>query len=158
MIKQIKIDKDHSVTLNSAAGWFFVYREQFSHDILPDILPAIEGVLSASIKVIQNMDGVNVKDIAGAIDDSILTDFFINLSGFEFTTVLQIFWAMAKTADDDIAPPEIYFSQFDTFPLDTILPKVFKMVLESSVSTKNAKRLSASLKTTAAGFQSIKLQ
>lgn len=156
MIKTIKIDKEHSVTLNSAAGWFFAYREQFGRDILPDIMPAIEGLLSASIKVMQNMDGVNVKDIAGAIDDSILTDFFINMSGLEFTTVLQIIWAMAKNADSEIEPPEIWVNQFDAFPLDTILPKVLKMVLESSVSSKNSRRLLTMIKTTATGLQSIK--
>lgn len=32
------------VELNSSMGWFLIYREQFGHDILPDLMPAIDAV------------------------------------------------------------------------------------------------------------------
>lgn len=146
MIKTIKINKEQSVTLNSAAGWFLVYREQFGHDILPDIMPMIEGVLTAGINVLKNTGGdVSIE----GVDNEILTDFFISLSGLESVAVLQIVWAMAKNNDDNIAPPEIWFNQFDVFPFDVIMPKVIRMIIDSSVSEKNAKRLLNAIKTAA---------
>lgn len=147
MIKTIKINREQSVTLNSAAGWFFVYREQFGRDILPDIMPMLEGILTAGINALKNVEGSKVT--LDAIDNDVLTDFFINISGLESITILQIIWAMAKTADSEIEPPEVWFNQFDVFPLDQLIPKVLRLVVESSVSSKNAKRLLNLLKETA---------
>lgn len=147
MIKTIKINKEQSVTLNSAAGWFLVYREQFGRDILPDIMPMIEGLLTAGINALKNMDGTHFT--LDMIDNDVLTDFFINISGLESVTVMQIVWAMAKNADDDTAPPELWFNQFDVFPFDVVIPKVLRLIIDSSVSSKNAKRLLDLLKTTA---------
>ena len=145
MIKTIKINKNQSVTLNSAAGWFFVYRNQFQKDILPDILPAIEAILAGSLSLLKEIgvkDNYEVNDLVQGVDDSVLTDFFVNASGFEITTILQIVWAMAKCNDDSIEQPEAWFGKFETFPLDKVVPAVVKMIIESSTSAKNAKRLS----------------
>lgn len=147
MIKTIKISKEQSVTLNSAAGWFFAYREQFGHDILPDLMPMIEGVLNVAVNVLQNAE--DKSNIVDAIDDGVLTDFFYSVSSLEYVTVMQIVWAMAKNADDDIEPPEVWFNQFDVFPFDAVLPKAFKMIIDASVSSKNARRLLNLLKTKA---------
>ncbi len=151
MIKTIKLNKDQSVTLNSAAGWFLVYREQFGRDILPDIMPMIEGILTAGINALKNVEGSKLT--IEAVDNEVLMDFFINVSGLEFVTIMQIVWAMAKTADDDIDPPEKWFNQFDVFPFDLIVPKVFRLIIDSSVSAKNAKRLLNLLKVTAGSLQ-----
>lgn len=147
MIKTIKINKEQSVTLNSAAGWLFVYREQFGHDILPDIMPMLEGLLTAAINTLKNAEGNKLT--IEAVDNDVLTDFFINISGLEAVSILQIVWSMAKNADDDTAPPEIWLNQFDVFPFDLIMPKVFRMIIDSSVSSKNARRLLDLVKETA---------
>lgn len=155
MIKAIKINKEQSVTLNGAAGWFLIYREQFGHDILPDLMPMLEGVITAGISLLNNADGGKIT--VESFDNDVLMDFFMNISGLEATTILQIIWAMAKKADDDIAPPEIWFDQFETFPLDVVAPKVFRLILDSSVSSKNVKRLMNVLKTTAGSLSSKSL-
>ena len=138
MIKKVNISKGQSIELSSSLGWLLIYREQFGRDILPDIMPLIESGLTAAIKVLQNGKTENLID---NFDDDILTDIFINLSGIEFTTVLNIIWAMAKKANHDIDAPEDYFDQFETIPLDVIIPVVVKMIINSMVSSKNAKRL-----------------
>lgn len=53
---------------------------------------------------------------------------------------------MAKAADEDIEEPREWVKQFNTFPLDVILPQVFTMVTQGMLSTKNWKRLQAAIK------------
>lgn len=144
MIKKVTFSKGQSIELSSSLGWLITYKEQFGHDILPDIMPLIESGLTASIKILQTGSG---GDLINSIDDEILTDAFINLSGLELTTILQIVWAMAKKADPDIDGPEDYFDQFERFPVDIILPVVVKLIVNSMVSSKNAKRLLMMLET-----------
>ncbi len=138
MIKKVTIAKGQSIELSSSLGWLIIYREQFGHDILPDLMPLIESGLTASIKLLQGGDAGNLLE---NIDDEILTDAFINLSGLEFTTIIQVIWAMAKKADPGIEGPEDYFDQFERFPLDLVIPAAVKMIVDSMVSSKNAKRL-----------------
>lgn len=143
MVKEIRLDKNHLIELDSSMGWLFVYRETFGHDIFPDLMPMLESVLTAGINVLQNADG---GDIIGAIDGETLSDLFINVSGLELTSMLQIIWAMHKNAHSDAEPPETWFNKFGTFPLDVVFPKVMKMIIDSSVSAKNSKRLMTKLK------------
>lgn len=162
MIKSIRINKDQSVELNGSAGWFLLYREYFGHDILPDIMPIIESGLTMAVNLLQGVgiknDGTveaSTKKIVESIDDSVMTDLFINLSGLEASTILQIIWAMAKNANDNIPALREWINQFDVFPLDQIVPKAVRLVLDSTVSAKNAKRL-LTLKNLTAGLRSTK--
>lgn len=148
MIKTIRINKEQSVELNGSAGWFLIYREYFGHDILPDIMPILESGLTMAVNLLQGVgiknDGTveaSTRQIVESIDDSVLTDLFINLSGLETVTVMQIVWAMAKNADEDIPNLKAWLNQFDCFPLDEILPKTVRLIIDSTVSAKNAKRL-----------------
>lgn len=158
MIKTIKINKDQSIELNSSMGWLLVYRENFGHDILPDVMPIIESGLSMAIELLQgstvniNKDGaeIDANEIINNIDSGILSSFFINLSGLETTSIMQIVWAMAKNANDDIPNMIEYYNGFDNFPLDVIMPKVVRAIIDSTVSSKNAKRLLTILKLKAA--------
>lgn len=156
MIKAIRINNDQSVELNGSAGWFLVYREYFGHDILPDIMPILESGLTMAVNLLQGVgiknDGTveaSTRQIVESIDDSVLSDLFINLSGLESVTVMQIIWAMAKNADDGIPNLREWLNQFDCFPLDEILPKAVRLIIDSTVSAKNAKRLLTLKKLTA---------
>lgn len=158
MIKSIKINANQSIELNSSMGWFLVYRETFGHDILPDIMPLLESGLTMAVNLLQgiginkdNSVDVTTGKIISTIDDNLINDLFINLSGLELTTVLQIVWAMAKNADDGLPPLREWLNQFDVFPLDVIAPKVIRLILESTASAKNAKRL-LQIKKLAAGL------
>lgn len=139
MIKKITLNKDQSMELSGSVGWLMIYKERFGRDILPDIMPVLESGLTASVKMLQN--GAGADNFIDSIDDEILTNMFITLSGFEMTTALQIIWAMAKKADDDIPGPEDYYDQFEVFPLDKVLPVAINLIITSMVSSKNAKSL-----------------
>lgn len=149
MKKLVKINNDQSVELNGSLGWLYVYREQFGHDILPDIMPMIESGLTTAVKLMQGVEDQEVltqTNLLNAIDDEILNDAFINLSGLELTTVLNIVWAMAKNSDDQISSPELFFNEYERLPLDKIIPVVIRMIIESSISSKNVKSLLTMIK------------
>lgn len=146
MKKLIQINKDQSIELNGSLGWLYVYREQFGHDILPDLMPLLESSLTTAVKIMQGASGIETRDIIEALDDQIMTDIFINLSGLEATTVLNIIWAMAKNADSQIEAPEAFFNEFDRIPLDVISPKAIRIIIDSSISSKNVRSLLATLK------------
>lgn len=142
MKKVITMD-DRSVELNSSIGWLFVYRETFGRDILPDVMPALQALLTVGVEIMKEAkDGkLEIEDVIKHLDEDTLDTLGLTLSGLEFTSVLNIVWAMAKNADDKIPAPKEFFNSFETFELDKVLPEVLQMVIKSSVSSKNAMTL-----------------
>lgn len=130
MIKSIRIDDNTEITLSNNIGWAMEYREQFGHDIIPDLLPAI----SAIITMLGELDKkFNIKKI----DKDILQDALVNLAGLQFVDFINLIWAMAKTADEKIPEPKKWVKQFEIFPLDVIAPEMFNLLIEGLVSSKN---------------------
>lgn len=139
MKKEIKIG-EQTVTINSSAGWFYDYREEFGHDILPDLMPILEGVLG-SLAELQDAGGeelVLTDEIVGKIIDALATA--------EITTIFNITWAMAHNADENIERPKKWANDFDNFPMDEVVPELVTAILESSVSSKNAQSLLSRVK------------
>lgn len=146
MIREIRIE-DKKIEINSSGGWLYEYRNRFGHDILPDIMPIIESVLAAGVSVLQESGGeVNEKTIMDALNNDALVDAFIKVSGMEFLTIFNIFWAMAYNADDRIPGPKEYFNQFDRFPLEEVVPALLYATVDSSMSSKNSERLLTKLR------------
>ena len=146
MIKNIKIDKSQSVEINSSMGWLYVYQEQFGHDPMVVIMPAIEAGLGTTVSILNktragDKDELLLSNIIEALDDDILQNAFIQLSGMQLTTISNIIWAMAKNADDDIPEPKEWINSFEIFPVDVVLPEVLRAIISSSISKKNAKKL-----------------
>lgn len=135
MIKTIRIDDEHELTLSNNIGWAFEYREQFGHDIIPDLLPALSAVISLLGEVDKN--GFDLKKI----DKDTLQDALINLAGIQFVDFINLLWAMAKTADETIKEPRKWVKEFETFPLDVVAPQAFTLLVEGLISTKNLPRL-----------------
>jgi hypothetical protein len=147
MIRTINIE-DQKTDINSSAGWLYVYRNQFGHDILPDLMPVIESVIGAIASVLEESGGVfNEKTLAQAMNNDALVDAFIKMAGMQVLTIFNIFWAMAKNADKTIPGPEDYFNTFERFPVDVVVPELFYAIVDSSVSSKNATRLLQRIKT-----------
>ncbi len=141
MKKTIKIDKNTDLTLSNNVSWLLEYREQFGHDIVPDLLPIVSAV-SKLFAVLAEQTGRPVTEVIKNIPSDVVQDTLIELAGAQSTDFLHIVWAMAKASDDDIDEPKKWFKQFETFPLDVIAPAVWEMVLSGFVSSKNLKRLS----------------
>lgn len=131
------------VLLDNSAAWTMEYRDQFGEDILPVIMPLISSMMETAASIAGESDGNELKvgDILAAIEGR-STEVFLPLYTAEFNKlVINVLWSMAKAANEDIDPPKKWIRQFDVFPLDEIIPKVYKLAFKGLVSSKNLKRL-----------------
>ena len=144
MEKIIKVGKQE-VRLNNNVAWTMEYRDQFGKDILPTIMPllasAIEGFSTIMAEASDNGE-LTTSSIAEALEGRAM-DVLLPMFQAEFVDlVVNVTWAMAKVADEGIAPPKQWVRQFDDgFYLDEIGPDLFDLVLKGFVSSKNLKRL-----------------
>lgn len=149
MIKTIKIG-NKSVKLDNNIVWALKYRNQFGKDIIPTLMPAVAALLDVISGVLnsgQLSDGsIDINKILKTVDGDYFTNAIIHLSGLEFNDFIEITWALAKTADDDIPEPEEWLRQFDTFPIDVIAPTLFELITKGVMSSKNLKRLEGQIK------------
>ena len=141
MEKKIKLDSKTSITLNNNVGWLFLYKDQFGRDIVPTLVPVLNAGIDLVFGVYKETGGKISKDTIMSIDTDALTDAIYNAAAIEAVDMLNIVWALAKNADDEIPEPREWFRQFDAFPVDVVAPAVFELVFKGMVSTKNLKRL-----------------
>ena len=144
MIKTIRIDENNELTLSNTIGWALEYREQFGHDIIPDLLPVLSAIISlmGDFTFIEK-NGERKLDVnkLKAIDKDTLQEALINLAGAQFVDFLNLVWAMAKAADDKVKEPKKWVKGFESFPLDVIAPQVFFLLVEGLISSKNLQSL-----------------
>ena len=136
MIKTIQIN-NQPIDINTSLGWLFCYREQFGHDILPDLLPLLEAALNGIADIYGDEEEINLIE---KLNDETISQIIVSLSTLEVLTVANIMWAMCKNAGETKKPEE-WLNSFDVFPMDIIVPQLFRSIIESSVSSKNSKRL-----------------
>lgn len=151
MEKIIKIG-DKEVRLNNNVAWTMEYRDQFGEDIIPVIIPALATVAEMLAGVMAGVyddaevanDGtveISKSDIAEAIRGNAL-DMLLPMYQFKFVdSIVNVTWAMAKAADENIKPPKQWVREFDEFPLDVIVPALYELVKKGFSSSKNWKRL-----------------
>ena len=141
MDKIVKIGKQE-VRLTNNVAWTMEYRDQFGKDIVPAVMPLLASMIEGVSTVIADSgDEINISNIAEAFQGKAF-DIMMPMFQAEFVDlVVNVTWAMAKAADEGIAPPKQWVRQFETFPLDVIGPEIFDMVLKGFVSSKNLKRL-----------------
>lgn len=140
MIKTIKISKDKELTLSNSLAWAMIYKDQFGHDIVPDIMP----IVSAITKLFGELgkhSGQDMAEMLKNLDGDVLQSVMIELCAVQFTDFVNLVWAMAKANDDDIETPEKWVRQFDQFPLDIIAPAVVELLTKGLISSKNLKSL-----------------
>lgn len=147
MQKTIKLDSKHSIRLSNNVGWMMEYRDQMGHDIVPDLIPLLNGAIDIAVEVSKasKTAGTSAMEILAAIGTDKLQDALLDLSGLEAVDLINITWAMAKAADEDLPEPREWVREFETFPLDIIVPAVVELLFSCMVSSKNLKRLRSSL-------------
>lgn len=142
MEKIIKIGKQE-VKLNNNAAWTMEYRDQFGKDIIPAIMPVLASMLEgvSSLIVEAGTDEIRIDTLASALEGRSM-DILLPMFQVEFVdTIINVTWAMAKAADENIDPPKKWIRQFETFPLDIVAPAVYELIFKGFVSSKNLKRL-----------------
>ncbi len=140
MIKTIKISKDKELTISNNLAWAMIYKSQFGHDIVPDIMPIVSAVTKL-LGELGKMAGKDIAEVLKDLDGDTIQSALIELCALQFTDFINLTWAMAKANDDDIETPEKWVREFDQFPVDIIAPAVFDLLLKGLVSSKNLKSL-----------------
>ena len=143
MEKVIKIGKQE-VRLNNNVAWTMEYRDQFGKDILPAVMPLLASMIEGMSTIMADASGdgeLTTSNIAEALEGRTM-DVLLPMFQAEFVDlVINTTWAMAKAADEGIAPPKQWVRQFEEFPIDIVGPAVFDLILKGFVSSKNLKRL-----------------
>lgn len=143
MEKTITIgDKD--VRLSNNISWAMIYRDQFGQDIIPTLLPMIAGtidIIAGLIEETGKTGEITAEDMAKLASGDALIDALAHIGAAEFVDFINITWSMAKACDESIPEPRRWVQQFDTFPLDVIVPEVATLILDGVVSSKNSQRL-----------------
>lgn len=143
MEKTIKIGSKE-VRLCNDIVWALNYRDQFGQDIIPTLMPmlaALVDMLSGLVRTGMVGKEVHAEEILKKMDGDDITNAVVHLGGVELTDLINITWALAKTADEDIPEPREWLKQFDSFPVDEVAPAVFDLMAKGVISTKNLKRL-----------------
>lgn len=142
MEKIIKIGKKE-VRLNNNVAWTMEYRDQFGKDIVPVLMPVLASLIEGVSAVVSDTGKkeVNMTDIVSAMQGRAM-EVLMPMFQVEFVdTIVYVTWAMAKAADETIAPPKQWVREFEEFPLDIIGPAIWELVLKGFVTSKNLKRL-----------------
>lgn len=151
MEKVIKIGKQE-VKLSNNVAWTMEYRDQFGKDIVPTLMPILASAIEGIATITSDRAELSIADIASALEGRAM-DVLLPMFQVEFVdTVVNVTWAMAKAADEDLDPPKKWVRQFEDFPLDIVVPAVYDLVLRGFVSSKNLKRLK-NLKTSLVNLQ-----
>ena len=158
MVRNITLD-GRTIEVNSSMGWLYLYRNQFGHDILPDLMPILEAVVAGIGEFYESTAGkdhVDQEAIQRLMDSDAIVDMFIKLAGMEITTLLNVLWAMAKNADAKTEPPQDFINSFERLPVDELAPALLYIIIDSSISSKNLRSLLPKIKAVAG--QSISTQ
>ena len=133
MIKTIKLNDEKELTLSNNLAWATIYKDQFGHDIVPDLMP----ILSAILRLFA--ETTDVKELLKNFDT--VQNALIELCALQFTDLVNLVWAFSKAYDDKIEPPEKWVRQFDEFPLDIVGPAILELLAKGLVSSKNLSSL-----------------
>lgn len=140
MEKVIKIGKQE-VKLSNNVAWTMEYRDQFGKDIVPSIMPILATAMETMATMVGDRKEIELSEVMASLEGRAM-EILLPMFQVEFVDiVINVLWAMAKAADETIDPPKRWVRQFETFPLDIVMPTIFDMVLKGFISSKNLKRL-----------------
>lgn len=138
MIKTITIDENTTLTLSNNIGFMLAYENQFGEDVFQIASPVLRALISILDEMREHLDGdALTAEALKSIDANTLQDAVIELTGLKLADIIRIIWSMAKAADGEIAEPKEWVKQFDSFPLDIIIPEVFDLLVSGFKSSKN---------------------
>lgn len=162
MEKTIKLSEERSITLSNNADWLYEFADQFGYDITPTLLP-LANTLVESLSAItepifeeirleeqkarkskgkQKIKTDEVINILKKLDKDQVKEAVFELFTFRITDFLNVVWAMAKAADENIPEPRIWIRQtLDPCPFDILIPEAVSFIVEGFVSLKNLRRL-----------------
>lgn len=135
---------DKEVKLSNNVAWTMEYRDQFNKDVMEAMMPLVTTLIETITTIVNEAgvkDRIDISDVSAALQGRAF-DITLPLMQLGLNdSVINVVWAMAKAADASIEPPKQWVRQFDSFPLDVIVPEVGEMILSGFSSSKNLERL-----------------
>ncbi len=120
------------VVFSTSLSWIYKYMSQFGDDPIQLIAP----VLKTAVPIIADWSG-DFKDLT-AVEFDQLSDILFDISVSDF---LNLIWAIAKNGNKEIPEPDIWYAEFDNFPIDEVIAEIAPDILKSCISTKKYKAL-----------------
>ena len=142
MEKNIRVG-NKSVKVDNGMAFALYYNDQFGEDIMTTFVPLMATIMQNLGALMEVKDGE--EDVIGLLGRDESIDALFSLSTFGITGFIKVFWALAKSADEEIPPPMEWAKQFNSCPVDTVVKDVLLFALEGYVSSKNWKRLKQTL-------------
>lgn len=127
------------VPFKVSASFPLVYKANFNTDILTLILPLLSEIL-------EGLGDEAIVDGKVVITPLALSEMLKNVYSLEYVDIMNLFWTLAKCADDSIPEPIKWFGQFDEFPMVDIGKEVFPMLFDSLISKKKLGNLATTKK------------
>lgn len=127
------------VPFKVSASFPLVYKANFNTDILTLILPLLSEIL-------EGLGDEAIVDGKVVITPLALSEMLKNVYSLEYVDIMNLFWTLAKCADDTIPEPIKWFGQFDEFPMVDIGKEVFPMLFDSLISKKKLGNLATTKK------------
>lgn len=114
MEKTIYID-EKPVQLKSTGGTALRYKAQFGKDYFAEIL---------KLYPLANLQGKDFSELS--IED---------MKQLDFEVFYNLTWVLAKTANPSIPDPITWLDQFETFPIEDVMPQL-QDIIEATMSSK----------------------
>lgn len=126
------------VNLKFTLSAFYIFKNQFSYDAMNKIVPTVGEILSnLDFSVFEakknNKTELNGGEVINAIGKTLESTY-----NFEMVDFLNLLWAFAKNADGELPGPEIWFGNFDEFPIIDVMKEFIPALLESLGSKKKS--------------------
>ena len=135
-------EKEIKLTNNSL--WTFIYRDTFGVDLVESLMPVLAAGMQIAGGLLDELGDtrdVEIADVLRARNSDAINDAYIYLATMKLTEIMQMTWAMAKAADENIKPVYNWIRDVGDFPLDVIVPAVVELLMNEFVSLKNRERL-----------------
>ncbi|MCH4171930.1 MAG: hypothetical protein LKF36_11955 [Lactobacillus sp.] len=111
MEKTIVLGKK-KVKLRSTAATPLIYKNQFHKDFFADMMQLASGFKEGQEVTAEDIDGIDL------------------------TVLWNFVWALAKNANPTIPEPIEFFSRYESLELETVMPQIQDLLVQSLQTTK----------------------
>lgn len=135
MRKVILID-DREVAFDSNAYFAVIFKNQFGYDIMTVVMPLLSEVLKGADEIYRKKD---------EIQPSLIGELLEHIYSLEMTDLMNYLWSLAKMADESIPLPDVWYREFESFPVVDVVTDLGDMIIGSFISKKKLAALTAKL-------------